>query len=28
KYFFTKSPLCSKAKHYLEEKGFHIHAIL
>ncbi|ELV9670564.1 tram-like protein, partial [Campylobacter coli] len=23
-----KSPLCSKAKHYLEEKGFHIHAIL
>ncbi|EDO7896137.1 tram-like protein, partial [Campylobacter coli] len=21
-------PLCSKAKHYLEEKGFHIHAIL
>ncbi|EJM0530689.1 tram-like protein, partial [Campylobacter coli] len=24
----TKSPLCSKAKHYLEEKGFHIHAIL
>ncbi|EOH2359568.1 tram-like protein, partial [Campylobacter coli] len=22
------SPLCSKAKHYLEEKGFHIHAIL
>ncbi|EIT9452923.1 tram-like protein, partial [Campylobacter coli] len=20
--------LCSKAKHYLEEKGFHIHAIL
>ncbi|ECH4996109.1 tram-like protein, partial [Campylobacter coli] len=27
-YFFTKSPLCSKAKHYLEEKGFHIHAIL
>ncbi|EJS9189044.1 tram-like protein, partial [Campylobacter coli] len=25
---FTKSPLCSKAKHYLEEKGFHIHAIL
>ncbi|HEB7569800.1 TPA: tram-like protein, partial [Campylobacter coli] len=24
----TKSPLCSKAKHYLEEKGFRIHVIL
>ncbi|HEA7842475.1 TPA: tram-like protein [Campylobacter coli] len=28
KHFFTKSPLCSKAKHYLEEKGFRIYAIL
>lgn len=28
KYFFTKSQLCSKAKNYLEEKGFSVHVAL
>ncbi|MCX2682450.1 tram-like protein [Campylobacter sp. MIT 21-1685] len=28
KYLFTKSPLCSKARRYLEEKGFYIYAFV